>query len=404
MRHTIRVFIAVTILALLISPLAPRNAPAAPPPATPPKDSSGLINEALDKPVEVELKTTLPNALQEIKNRTGVPIELAPGVLDLLPWGEQTNLDVKIANQTLRQAISAIARTLGLTYVLTPESVELRPMPALQRLGRRATVDELKVLDLLASTQLGLDKSRPTLLELVDAIDQKLVALKSDFSIEYRADASLRKEPPAVTVPRNATMAQALDAIAKDTPLAWGPWGHSVLIKSKESWTRDQLEKLVTRRFDAQDVGQVLSDLADYSGVDFTIEPGSLQRISAQSRTITLILENRSVAQVLELIAGFTGLSYSVNEKGVYIWNQSAGGPAGSSSQDPVVAMLSIPGSDVQVMLRQSDVPDDVRQYIKQSRGKAVDKLREMMKKEGFKPATQPTTKPAPELEPPKDL
>jgi hypothetical protein len=160
----------------------------------------------------------------------------------------------------------------------------------------------------------------------------------------------------------------------------------------------------VTRRFDAQDVGQVLADLADYSGVDFTIEPGSLQRIPAQSRTITLILENRSVAQVLELIAGFTGLNYSVNEKGVYIWNQSAGGPAGGSSQDPVVAMLSIPGTDIQVMLRQSDVPDDVRQYIKQSRGKAVDKLRELMKKEGFKPAaTQPTTKPAAN-EPPKDL
>src|SRR5690349_4138517 len=63
-------------------------------------DSSALINEALDKPVEVELKTTLPNALQEIKAKTGVPIELAPGVLDLLPWGEQTHLDVKIANQT----------------------------------------------------------------------------------------------------------------------------------------------------------------------------------------------------------------------------------------------------------------------------------------------------------------
>src|SRR6478609_9465454 len=76
------------------------------------RDSSALINEALDKPVDVQLKTTLPSALQEIKKRTGVPIELAPGVLDLLPWGEQTHIDAKVSNQTLRQAVSAIARKL----------------------------------------------------------------------------------------------------------------------------------------------------------------------------------------------------------------------------------------------------------------------------------------------------
>ena len=126
------------------------------------QDSSALINEALDKPVEVELKTTLPNALNEIKNRTGVPIELAPGVLERLPWGDQTTLNLTIKNQTLRQAIAAIARTLGLVHVLTPEAVELRPMPALQRLGRRATVEELKVLDLLASNPLSLDKQQQT--------------------------------------------------------------------------------------------------------------------------------------------------------------------------------------------------------------------------------------------------
>lgn len=395
MRHTFRIRRAsLLVLVLCTATLLVRARP---------QDSSALINEALDKPVDVKLNTTLPSALQEIKNKTGVPIELAPGVLDQLPWGDQTNLNVKIANQTLRQAITAIARSLGLVYVLTPEAIELRPMPALQRLGRRATVDELKVLDLLASNTVNLENNnvRPTITQLLEAVDRRLMELKSDFAVEYRAG-NVVKDAQPIPVARNATLAEALDAIAKETPLAWGPWGRSILVKSKEAWVRDQLEKLVTRRFDALDVGQVLSDLSDYSGVDFTIEPGSLQRIPVQSRTITLILENRSVAQVLELIAGFTGLNYSVNEKGVYIWNPSAA--AGGSSSDPVVAMLTMPGTDIQVMLRQSDVPDDVRQFIKTRRGKVVEQLREMMKKEGFVPTTQPaapTTKP---IEPPKDL
>lgn len=363
-----------------------------------PPDSSALINEALDKPVEVELKTTLPNALREIKSKTGVPIELAPGVLDLLPWGEQTNINVKVANQTLRQAIGAIARTLGLTYVLTPESIELRPMPALQRLGRRATVDELKVLELLMSNPLNLNNPRPTLAQLLEAVDKRLIELKSEFAVEDRSRGTV-KEATAITVPRNASLAEALDALAKETPLAWGPWGRSILIKPKQAWINDQLEKLVTRRFDAMDVGQVLADLSDYAGVDFTIEPGAVQRIPQQSRTITLILENRSIRQVLELIGGFTGLKHSINEQGVYIWNPAT---TSGSSQDPVFAILPLPESGVEVMLRQSDLDDDLRQYIRFRKDKAIGKLREMMKEEGFVPAT---TQPAkPQDDKPKDL
>lgn len=373
---------AAALVALLIVCAGGRPAPAA-------QDSSALINEALDKPVEVDLNTALPQALQEIKEKTGVPIELAPGVLELLPWGEQTNVNVKVANQTLRNAIGAIARTLGLVYVLTPESIELRPMPALQRLGRRARVAELKVLDLLASNPLGLDNTGPTLEQLREAVDQKLEALESDFAVEYRAG-NAAKDDQVIAVPRNATLADALDAITAETGLAWGPWGRSVLIKPKVAWVRDQLEKSMTHRFDAADVGQVLSELSEYSGVDFTIEPGAVQRIAPQSRTITLILQNRSVGQVLEDIAGFTGLSYTVREDGVYIWNAAQAVARGGEPEDPVIAILPLPESGMEIMLRQSQVPDDVRQYIRHRFGKEIAKLREMMKEEGFEPTTQP--------------
>lgn len=366
------------------------------------QDSSGLINEALDKPVKIRLNTTLNKALDEIKETTGVPIELAPGVLELLPWGEQTNLDVTVDNQTLRNSIATIARTLGLVYVLTPEAVELRPMPALQRLGRRATVEELKVLDQLATKLLGLDNPRPTLRQLLEAVDQKLIELESPFAVEFRPGNAAKDAQP-LAVPRNATVADALDAIAKETPLAWGPWGRSVLVKPKEAWVRDQLEKSLTRRFNAVDVGQVLSELSEYSGVDFEIEPGAVQRIRPQSRTVTLILQNRSVGQALEDIAGFTGLGYTVRPDGVYVWNASQG-TAGGGSQDPVIAILPLPDSGMEIMLRQSQVPDDVRQYIRHRFGKEIAKLRETMKEEGFVPTTtQPTTAPA-EDEQEKDL
>jgi hypothetical protein len=374
------------------------------------RDSSALINEALDKPVDVQLKTTLPSALQEIKNRTGVPIELAPGVLDLLPWGEQTHIDAKVSNQTLRQAVAAIARKLGLIYVLTPEAIELRPMPALQRLGRRATVDELGVLDLLASNPLqgagaanpnppatGGGQGRQTISQVLAAVDQRLIDLKSPFAVEYRAAGSSGvKDNQSISVPRNATIAEALDAIAKETPLGWGPWGHSVLVKPKEAWVRDQLDRSISRRFVGADVGQVVSELAEAGGIELTIEPGAFQRLPQPARKLDLVLENTSIREALDKVGGFTGLNWTANENGVYVWNPSSATGAGGGSGDPVVAILPLSDRGIEIMIRQSEVPDDLKQYIRHRKAKAIEQLKQQMKAEGFVPTTQPaTTQPA---------
>jgi hypothetical protein len=369
------------------------------------RDSSALINEALDKPVDVQLKTTLPGALQEIKNRTGVPIELAPGVVDLLPWGEQTHIDAKVSNQTLRQAVAAIARKLGLIYVLTPEAVELRAMPALQRLGRRATVDELGVLDLLASNPLqgaGANPNPPagaqgrqTISQVLQAVDQRLIELKSPFAVEYRAGTSGVKDNQPIPVPRNATIADALDAVAKETPLAWGPWGHSVLVKPKEAWVRDQLDKPITRRFVGADVAQVLGELAASGGVQVTIEPGAFQRLPQPARRLDIVLDNTSIREALDKVAGYTGLNWTANESGVYVWNPSTAAGGSGGSGDPVVAILPLADRGIEIMIRQSEVPDDLKQYIRHRKAKAIDQLKEQMKAEGFVPTTQPATQPA---------
>src|SRR5690349_13877706 len=118
------------------------------------QSSSALINEELDKQVELtfEKNTPLPQVMQSIEKLTGVPLVADPSVYELLPWGEQTGLTVQIKNQTLRESLTVLMRTLGLTFVLKPEAVEIRPMPALKRLGRRSTPGELEVLNLLAST------------------------------------------------------------------------------------------------------------------------------------------------------------------------------------------------------------------------------------------------------------
>src|SRR6187549_1428315 len=81
-------------------------------------DSSALISERLDRQIKLNIvNQTMPAALQTITQASeGVPIDVAPDVWSLLPWGEQTTINAKIENQTLRGALSAITKKLGLTY------------------------------------------------------------------------------------------------------------------------------------------------------------------------------------------------------------------------------------------------------------------------------------------------
>jgi hypothetical protein len=356
------------------------------------QNTSALINEALDKQVKLDLNTVLPQAMESIANQTGVRLEAHPAVWDLLPWGEQTNITAKIENQTLRQALEAITRKLGLTFVLKDEAVEIRPVPALMRLGRRSTVQELQALDLLASNNVNLSGDRPTVKDLLAAVDQRLVELKSPFAMENRAGDSARPDQ-VVFVPRNATLSEALESLTKDTGATWYPWGKSIVVVSKEDQVRNQLARTLTTRYNGVDVGQVLIELSQRSGVNFSIEPGAIQRIPPEFRTVRLVLDNASIQQALENIAGFTGLGYIVNDKGVYVWNQSAT-PGGGGTRDRMFGIIQL-DNGMQVFVPQSQVPGDLKEYLKARTNRSFDQIRQMMKDEGFKPTSQPTTKPA---------
>jgi hypothetical protein len=357
------------------------------------QSSSALINQELDKQVKLNFptKTPLDQIIQAISKDTGVRIEVTPDVYELLPWGDQTAIAAQIENQTLRQALEAITRTLGLQFVLQSEAVEFQPLPALRRIGRRSTPADIEVLNFLASTPLGASANQMTVKELLGQVDAKLEGAKIAFAVENRLQGEGGTQ---VAVARNATLMDAMEAITKSTAGTWYPWGKSLVVVPKEEPIRNQLAKTITVRFSDMDISQVLSELATRSGVPFTIEPGAVAKVAPEARKVRLDLYNASVQQALESLSGFTGLSYTVNDKGVYIWNPSTG--TGTSAREPMFGMLTL-DNGMQVLIPQSQVPADLREYLKHKASKQFEKIREMMKEEGYKPpATQPaSTQPA---------
>jgi hypothetical protein len=332
--------------------------------------------------------------MSQIAKQTGVAIEAQPQVWELLPWGRETTVTATIENQTLREALNVITRRLGLTFALKDEAVELQPMPALRRLGRKSTAAELDALFLLSNTPLGQVAEKPKFAELVDAIDAKLNSTKPDYAIFNRSSTSpdLVPQDTPVAVPKNANLLDALEALTLQTPATWYPWDKSIVILPKRDQTRRLLEKEVTLRHEGADVLQVLGELSMRSGVPFRFEPGAIQSLPPQNRNIRLVLSAAAI-DALEAIAGATGLGYVIKDDHVYIWNTSAQ-QAAAAPRDRTIAWFTMPDTGINVMITESQCPPDVREFIEFQKKKHYDAMRKMMGEQGFKPTAPPAATP----------
>lgn len=329
------------------------------------QDTSALIAEQLDKQVDLKLDTTLPDALHQIADQTGVKIEAEQAVWDLLPWGQLTNLTIEVKNQTLREALNAITGALGLTYEVGDESVQLRPMPALRRLGRRATLQELQTLGQLVapfqSEQHQFDRASA----LLQQIDDQLSKQPGAPAIDFRKSALENLNEGAFNIPRNATLLDALEIIHDSTDATWYPWGNRIVVVAKQDQVRRQLEKKIVIRYDGVDVAQVLTELSQKAGIPFSIEPGAIQRIAPEFRNVKLIFEDADIRQALETIAGFTGLGYVVKDDGVYIWNASSNVATTTPTRDPLVALIEV-YDGVEVVVQESMISPELRDQLRE--------------------------------------
>lgn len=357
-------------------------------------DSSALINKALDQQVKITVDTTLPQALKAITKQTDVPLVAEESVWELLPRGEDTEIKARIEGKTLREALELITRKLGLTFTLKEEAVEVQPMPALRRLARRSTVREIEALDFLAGTPLNLSTDRTTVKQLIDAVDARLVELKSPFAVEIRvADAATLSKP--VGVARNASMADALEAMTAAADATWYPWDRTIVITSKESVTQRKLDRIFSANYRGKDLQQALIELSNYTGVPFEYAPGAVAQVQPEARQITGFFKSVPAKDVLEAISASTGLRYQIKEDKVLITGPT--GLTGIPARDPIVGIIPL-DNGMWVMLRESQVPPELREYLAKKKKDGIDKrlddLRKLMQEEGFKPTTKPATNP----------
>ncbi len=356
-------------------------------------DSSALISEQLDQLIKLDLnKTPLPQVFRTIESQTGVPIRVTDDVYDILPWGAQTPITASLDRLKLRDALDAIGSKSGLQFELRDEYVECSPQPPLRRLGRRATLEELRTLDIVRSRPLSKASPASTLAELARVIDDELLAFErgdakqgkgAHIVLEVRSIPTIDLAKSTVSLPRGATLETALNVFDQQSPLTWYPWGDSIVVLPKQDVIQHLLDRNVTLRYDGVDINQVLLDLSKKANVPFQIEPGAIQRVTPEFRIVKLSAD-ATIRQSLESLQGYTGLGYVVTDEGVYIWNQNSS-PA-SARRGRVIATVQI--GNTSVMIYDDQLSDEAKAALKAMQAKSIVELE--TKLTGKAPSTQP--------------
>jgi hypothetical protein len=383
---------------------APATRPEQAPPAqqdvgaAPAQDADALevlIVQALDQPTDLNVQEVpIRQAIDQLAANTDIPIKLAPGCTSLLPYGSQTKVSATIQKRPLRESLTALLHPLGLEFVPAGREVIIQPTPPLARIGRRATWDELGILEKLYA--------QPMTPELFNSLH--LQFQNTGTSDEAAGRDILAKLVAGVG---EGPAAAVLEHACDQRGWSWHPEGQIVAVLTKTKQIERQLESRVTLRYVQVSLIEALTDLGARAGVLVRFDPGVLASLPPQTaERFSLSMENATVRQALEVVAGETGLGYVIEPTGVRITRQPAAGagavaatsPAGGAitsqieataqataaamRSNSVVGQVTFPlpdGSSFAFFVRQGDLPPEVNAMREAKIAKTVNQIRQRL-------------------------
>lgn len=330
-------------------------------------DLRPIVEQALDQPTELTVESApLDEVFAVIANETGVDVTVAPGAIDLLPYGSATEVTAEIRNITLREGLTRLLAPLGMTFEATQTGIEVFPGIGLERLGRRATWPELKTLEWLRNVRFDQNP---------DAVSQ----LRGRMQFQVPDPNPWPLLSAAIEKVGAGPGDDVLEIACRSLGWTWYPWGEQVAVVSLRQQMERQLSLLVSVRLSHRPLSEVLRDLARQAGLAIRLGPDAADALPIQTRkSFTLIADNVTAAEALEEIALATGLNYEVRDDGVVL--TAPGSPATAATEasestepsrrrDPYVAKITLPvaagGYQLEFVVRESDLSPEVNELRK---------------------------------------
>lgn len=330
------------------------------PASSEPQQLDELIQQALDQTVRrIEINNQpIPEALNIIERETGVRFTLDPTALELMPYGPATRVTLLVENMPLRDALRQVVDRFALDWRVENDRVHIEPAPALRRIGRRASVAELRLFERLASAPL--DPNLP---------------------IEFRVDPAQNPADAfnrAIQQAGTAPAARQLEAASAALGWVWIPRDEHVVLYSRRDFYRERFDAPLDLNYARIPLDELLLDLGRRSAVPVAFEPGSMARSGAAKRSVDLVQRQMSPRQAFELISGRTGLKYDLTDDGVHI---SCPDASATPASGPMTVRLTIPigntGATVEFLIPEESLPAELRALKEEKLQELLQRVRE---------------------------
>ncbi len=336
-------------------------------------DPGAVTLEAkLDGKAEIQLKNvTLREAFDRIEQKTGIVFSLdsARGAIELLPYGEQTQISATLEGMAWRAGIRDILKPLALTYELGENQVYILGTKELSQQPKRLGLEELNAIVKLQ--QITLTRREEKILRQIEQV--------SGISFGVILNGERRKELDddiAETIltnhPQRAT--EVLDLYAnrcgkmEHDRAAWSWYvrggegdGLDIVFLPAKEISLMKLERRVTREFKNVPLQTILQELTEHAGMTAEFQPGCIGMLDESVRNrSSLVIRGGTVRSALEALEGLTGLAYDPYDlnrlrfsAGEGIKNLSPDRPMPTTSTNPTLGSLSVkvPGTDLETMI-----------------------------------------------------
>lgn len=366
MNHAIR-------LGLIVSLLATYAAAQAPLPVTA-TAADADVAQIMDQKVEslAVNDMALGEALADIGQQVRVKITVDEASQDLLPWGSQTRLaKVTVSNASLREILPQILAPLGMTYDIRDGGIFVYATDPLKRMNRRATWEDLKLLQRCNETPFTPETFRN---------------FKLQYRITSKVDAATMLDHQLAKSGRG-TVAEMLEVATGSLGWVWFPNSDVIVIRTQQAQIANRLARRISARYTSTPLARVLLDLSEKAETQFVLEPGMMLKLPQSTvQGYSLFLQSASIRQALELICAETGLKYEIEREVVRIGLSDAlqeGGKRAAVRSSPYVGKIVVPSADgsynLEFLIRADELPADILDSRDQMIEEIIQKMRRDM-------------------------
>ncbi|NLX13921.1 MAG: hypothetical protein GXY44_09760 [Phycisphaerales bacterium] len=345
-----------------------------------------LVIQALDQPTDLSVRDTpIGDAIKQLVEKTGIETVIAQGTFALLPHGAQTRLSSSFQNKPLREGLNALLLPLGLQFTPTSRGLVIEPSAPLRRIARRSAWEEVETLALL--------RHRPWSDQLFDSLSFQFQDTAGGDLEDHRK--TLKRLADAVGV---GNAAEVLELACEQYGWTWYPNGDKIVILSKARQIERQLDQRVDLRYDQVSLKDVLLDLAQRANVLLRMDGGVLTTLPQQGNDRFLLnVQNTTIRQVFDLVAGQTGVSYIIEPDGVRLTvgvamptSTSVGSDLARAASEayrlnPIVGQITFQsddGASYSFFLRENDFPPEINELRKLRMRQSVVELGHSLKAE----------------------